>query len=126
MAEFKLKTKNESQIKDKPRVYFTCHPADFDKYFERVAADLFLSQDCAVFYTEDLSEQLSDENLSLDINRMNLIVVPVTAALLDGDNRAMSVDIPHAMRQGIPVLPIMMEDGILGMYSAEDRFGNRQ
>ena len=126
MAEFKIKVKNESNIKDKPRVYFTCHPRDFDAHFERICADLFKTQDCAVYYTEDMSEELTEENLSLDINRMNLIVVPVTLKLLVEDNRAMRVDIPFAMKSGIPVLPLMMEGGIVEIYSRPDRFGKRQ
>ena len=126
MAEFKIKVKNESNIKDKPRVYFTCHPRDFDAHFDRICADLFKTQDCAVYYTEDMSEELSAENLSLDINRMNLIVVPITLKLLVEDNRAMRVDIPFAMKSGIPVLPLMMEGGIVEIYSRPDRFGERQ
>ena len=34
MAEFKIKTKNEANIKDKPRVYFTCHPSDFGTHYK--------------------------------------------------------------------------------------------
>ena len=126
MAEFGLKVKNQSNIKDKPRVYFTCHPDDFERYFERVASDFFRTQDCAIYYTENMSEPLSEENLGLDLSRMNLFVVPVTLKLLVEDNRAMSVDIPHAMASGIPILPIMMEDGIVEIYSRPDRFGERQ
>ncbi len=126
MAEFKLRAKNEREIKDKPRVYFTCHHDDFERYSERVMSDLFRTQDCAVFYTEDMTEPLTDENLSLDLERMNLVVVPVTLKLLTLENRAMSVDIPYAMKAGVPVLPLMMEEGIVEIYSRPDRFGERQ
>lgn len=30
----------------KPRVYFTCHPDDFDRFFEKVCADIFATHDC--------------------------------------------------------------------------------
>ncbi len=126
MAEFKYRVKNGNSIKDKPRVYFTCHPDDFDKYFERVVADIFKTQDPAVFYTEDMDAPLSEVNLSLDLGRMNLVVVPVTFKLLVEYNRAMAVDIPFALKNGIPVLPLMMEDGIVEVYSRPDRFGERQ
>ena len=124
--EFKYRTKNERDIKDKPRVYFTSHPDDFERYFERVLADLFKTQDPAVFYTPDLLEPLSGKNLSLDLGRMNLVVVPVTRSLLSEDNRAMILDIPYAIKMGIPILPIMMEDGLLELYSRPDKFGERQ
>ena len=126
MAEFKYRVKNEKDIKDKPRVYFTCHPSDFDKYFDRVAADILRTQDCAIYYTADMTEPLSAENLSVDIHRMNLVVVPVTLCLLIEDNRAMTVDIPYALEHGIPVLPLMMDEGIVEVYSRPDRFGERQ
>ena len=126
MAEFKLRVKNQNNIKDKPRVYFTCHPDDFDKYLERVVSDLFKTQDCAIYYTENMSEPLSGENLELDLSRMNLFVVPVTLKLLVDENRAMTVDIPFAINSGIPILPLMMEDGIVEIYSRSDRFGERQ
>lgn len=126
MAEFRLKTKNESNVKDKPRVYFTCHPSDFGVHFERICSDILGAQDCAIFYTEDMAEPLSEENITLDLNRMNLVVVPVTFRLLSTDNRAMTVDIPYAMEHSIPVLPLMMESGIVEIYSRPDRFGERQ
>ena len=126
MAGFKYRVKNEKDIKDKPRVYFTCHPSDFDKYFDRVAADILRTQDCAIYYTADMTEALTEENLSVDIHRMNLVVVPVTLRLLIEDNRAMTVDIPYALEHGIPVLPLMMEEGIGAVYSRPDRFGERQ
>ena len=126
MAEFRIKTKNEANIKDKPRVYFTCHPSDFGAHFERICADILAAQDCAIFYTEEMAEPLSEENITLDLHRMNLVVVPVTFRLLSTDNRAMTVDIPYAMGNGIPVLPLMMESGIVEIYSRPDRFGERQ
>ena len=126
MAEFRYRVKNEKDIKDKPRVYFTCHPSDFDKYFDRVATDILRTQDCVIYYTADMTEPLSAENLSVDIHRMNLVVVPVTLRLLIENNRAMTVDIPYALEHGIPVLPLMMEEGIGDVYSRPDRFGERQ
>ena len=35
MAEFKVESKNKVEIEKKPRVYFTCHPQDFDHYFKK-------------------------------------------------------------------------------------------
>ena len=126
MAKISLKVKNENNIAGKPRVYFTSHPEDFDRYFERVAEDILALQDAAIYYTADMTEELSEENLELDLGRANLVVVPVTLKLLIEDNRAMRVDIPFAMERSIPVLPIMMESGIDIVYSRPDRFGERQ
>lgn len=126
MAKFDYVYDNEQNIKSKPRLYFTCHHLDFDDYFEWVAEDVLEAFDCIIYYTEDMTEELTEENLSVDINRMNLVVVPITKKLLVEPNRAMDVDIPYAIKNGIPVLPLMMEDGIVDIYSQPDKFGEMQ
>ena len=126
MADFLLKTKNNYKIREKSRVYFTSHQADFEKYFEKICEDIFLSQDCAIYYTSDMQAAFDEKSLKTDLGRMNLFVVPITSKLLNEDCRAMTVDIPFAFKNGIPVLPIMMEDGLVDIYSQKDKFGQRQ
>lgn len=111
-------------IKDKPKIYFTCHPKDFDRYFEKVRCDLFKAGDCVIFYTEDMTEQLRDENREIDLERMNLFVMPVTFRMLTEPNRAMDDDFAFAEAKHISVLPLMMESGIDVFYAK--RFGTRQ
>ena len=126
MAAFKVKTKNKVDIDKKPRVYFTCHPDDFETHFQRICDDIFKTHDCAVYYTEDMSAQIGAEEREVDLGRINLFVVPVTSALLTTPNRAMDEDIPNALEKHIPVLPIMMETGIDTLYSKPDKFGQLQ
>jgi hypothetical protein len=112
MAIIKIETKNQSDIGKKPRVWFTCHPEDFEKYFRKICDDLFATHDCAVYYTEDMTEIIAPEDMGTDLGRNNLLIVPVTFKLLTTPNRAMDVDIPYAKQAHIPVLPFMMESGI--------------
>lgn len=126
MAVFKIKTKNQMDINKKPRVYFTCHPDDFEKYFMKVCDDIFKTHDCAVYYTEDMTERIPEDEKTVDLGRNNLFVVPVTYKLLSTSNRAMDEDIPYALKEHIPVLPIMMETGIDVLYSHPDKFGELQ
>ena len=126
MATFKIKTKNELDINKKPRVYFTCHPEDFDKYFEKICEDIFKTHDCAIYYTEDMTEVIADDEKETDLGRMNLFVVPVTFKLLSKPNRAMDEDIAYAKNENIPILPIMVESGIDVVYSKPDKFGEMQ
>lgn len=126
MAVFKVETKNKVDIDKNPRVYFTCHPDDFEKYFKKVCADIFKTHDCAIFYTEDMTEVIADDEKETDLGRNNLFVIPVTFKLLATPNRAMDEDVPYALKQHIPVLPIMMEPGIDGFYSKKDKFGELQ
>ena len=126
MVEIKVETKNKVDIDKKPRVYFTCHPEDFDKYFKKVCEDIFKTHDCAIYYTEDMTERIEDGDKETFLGRSNLFVIPVTFKLLSTPNRAMDVDYPYAAEQKIPVLPIMMESGLDDLYARADRFGERQ
>ncbi len=126
MAVFKAEAKNNVNIQKKPRVYFTCHPNDFDKYFKKICDDIFKTHDCAIYYTEDMTEIIAEDEKQVDLGRNNLFVIPVTFKLLTTPNRAMDDDIPYALKEHIPVLPIMMESGIDEFYSKHDKFGELQ
>ncbi len=126
MANFKVQANNKVDIDKKPRVYFTCHPEDFEKYFKKVCDDIFKTHDCAIYYTEDMAELIAENEKEVDLGRFNLFVVPVTFKLLTMPNRAMDEDIPYALKEHIPVLPIMMESGIGELYSKPDKFGELQ
>ncbi|MBQ3499765.1 MAG: tetratricopeptide repeat protein [Clostridia bacterium] len=126
MAVFKVETKNKVDIDKKPRVYFTCHPDDFEKHFKKICDDIFKTHDCAIYYTEDMTAIIADDDKQVDLGRNNLFVIPVTFKLLTTPNRAMDEDIPYALKEHIPVLPIMMEPGIDEFYSKPDKFGELQ
>ena len=61
MATFICKTRGKANPKGKPRVYFTCHPDDFSRHFEKICADIFKTHDCAIYYTQDFSEEIPEE-----------------------------------------------------------------
>ena len=126
MAEFKVRTRGGAVAQGKPRVYFVCHPADFDKYFDKICEDIFKTHDCAIYYTENMSEPLDENNITVDLGRMNLFVVPVTFRLMNDGCRAMGVDIAYAKENNISILPFMMESGIDAIYSMPKNFGERQ
>ncbi len=126
MSDFKVRTRGESDPRGKARVYFTCHPDDFEKYFDRVCLDVLECQDCAIYYTADMSEPLDEANMDADLGQMNLVLVPVTFRLLTEDSRAMRVDIAYAKEKKIPILPFMMEREIDSFYSRPECFGERQ
>lgn len=126
MANFKVESKNKMTVEKKPRVYFTCHPEDFERYFAKIRDDIFKTHDCAIYYTEDMTEVIDEENKETDLERSNLFVVPVTLKLLTTPNRAMDEDVPYAFQKHIPVLPIMLDSGIDELYSKADKFGELQ
>ena len=126
MAEMRCATKGNASPNGKPRVYFTCHPEDFERYFDAVCQDIFRTHDCAVYYTADMSESIPAEDRATDLERHSLFVIPVTLRLLTEASRAMDEDFPYAQAHHIPVLPILMEPGLDSVYSRPDRFGELQ
>ncbi len=109
----------------KRRVYLTSHPDDFEKCFEKITGDIFKTHDCVIYYTEDMTEPLDEENLETDLGSNNLFVVPVTYKLLSQPSRAMEVDIPYAKEHNIPILPILAEDNLEDMAALPKNFGIR-
>lgn len=126
MASFLYKTKGNSNPKGKPRVFFTCHPDDFEKTFDKICEDIFKTHDCAIYYTKDMTEEIEKKYRESDIGQMNLLVIPVTFNLLSQPNRAINSDLPYAQDKKIPVLPVMMEPGLNTIYSSKDKFGELQ
>ena len=126
MAKFLFRSKGNSNPKGKPRVFFTCHPDDFSRSFERICEDVFKTHDCAIYYTEDLNEEIEEQYVQSDLGQMNLLIIPVTFKLLTQKNRAMDSDFRYAQENHIPVLPIMMESGLDEIYSRNDKFGQMQ
>ena len=78
MATFSCKTRGNADPKGKPRVYFCCHPEDFDRYFDKLCEDVFKTHDCAIYYTAEMTEPLDERDMDADLGQMNLLVVPVT------------------------------------------------
>lgn len=123
---FSWKTRGKASPKDKPRVFFTCHPDDMDRYIDEVCGYVLEACDCAIYYTEDMRADLSSENSQTDLGYMNLFVVPVTFKLLTTPNRAMDEDLPFAKKHHIAILPLMMEPEIESFYSDPKKFGELQ
>ena len=115
-------TRDNTTPKGKPRVMFTCHPKDFDVSFEKIAKDIFTTHDCAIYYTEDMSAELDDQDMETYLNRCNLIVIPITSNFLRFESRAKDLDFPYAIQNGIPVLPILMEQGVEELYASHELF----
>ncbi len=126
MAKFLFRTKGNADPAGKRKVYFTCHPEDFARCFDKVCEDIFRTHDCVIYYTEDMKEIIAEEDKATDLGQMNLFVVPVTFKLLSKPNRAMDSDIAYAKREHIPILPLMMETGIDEFYGRPDKFGELQ
>jgi len=115
MANLKYKTHRNSEPNGKPRVYFCCHPEDFNKYFESVSDEILAKQNCTIWYDDE--ELVRNEDFFADLKQMQLFVMPVTTNLLCTDNEALDSDFKFAIENHIPVLPLMQESGLEELFN---------
>ena len=112
----KYKTRGASSPQGKPRVYFCCHPKDFERFFEGISNEILEQQNCAVWYAEDVNTPRDADFLD-DLTQMQLFVMPVTTELLCTPNHALDVEFPFAIEHHIPVLPLMQESGLEEIFN---------
>lgn len=118
-----FKTRGDSTNQGKPRVYFCCHPDDFDMYFEPVRNEILDKQNCAVYFYDNASS-IPEQERETDLLSMQLFVIPVTTNLLTKPSIAMDKDFPLALKNKIPVLPLIQERGLEGLFAR--KFGDMQ
>ena len=110
------KTRGDTSPQGKPRVFFSCHPADFGTYFEELSTEIIKIIDCAIYYYGSEEEVPIDEDYYLNLSQMQLFVMPVTTRLLTQSSRALSVEFAYAIENHIPILPISMETGLDSVF----------
>lgn len=119
---FKHLTRGGAPSLGKQLVFFSCHPNDFDLYFQKIAHEILEAQDCAVFFRD--SNEVYEENELADLfQEVQLLVIPITYKLLSGEDSVLAVDLAIASDKHIPVLPLLL-DNVPDDVIAE-KFGSR-
>ncbi|MBR3906307.1 MAG: TIR domain-containing protein [Clostridia bacterium] len=125
IKELRYKTRGDTLPHHKPRVYFTCHPSDFEQYFEETKNYIIRRRNCVVWYKPHPAAVFADEEQMEELlSQMQLFVVPVTGALLQENNDDLFQEIAYARRKNIPILPLMEEEGLDDLFN--ERFGALQ
>ena len=107
MSEFRYRTRIGDSPRGKQKLYFCCHPDDFDKYFEIITSDIFKCNDnCAFYYEAEPLAPYDTDDLAARFGEMRSFVVPVTKSFLTESSRATEFEIPFARRHNIPIVPI--------------------
>ena len=106
------KTAEMGDPRGKPKVYFTCHPADFPMAFPLLPDDILAHSNCAIWYDTEPAAPYEEQELFDALNGMQLLVFGVTQRFLREPNRAREKELPYALKQHIPILPIMLEQGL--------------
>ena len=114
--ELQVRTRDNTNAEGKSRVYFFCHPEDFDAYFDFICEDVFKSQDCAVYYKD--TDKYDQSELDILLSEMQLFIVPITSNFLYKENSASKYEYNFALEHHIPLVPILMERGLQKCFAA--------
>ncbi len=106
----------QANPKGRPYVYFTCHPVDFDRYFDSVCQELFATHNCAVWYDPEHGARRTEHECEVQYAEMTLFVIPVTTKFLTEDSRARD-DFKFAIEHHRPILPLMQENGLDELFA---------
>ena len=136
MSRLEYRTLTNSKPRDKQKIFFCCHPDDFDMYFNDICKDIFtVCKDCAVFYEAEPQKPLSPSERELLLSQlgdMQLIVVAATEKLLSTKCRARDLELPFARGlvegsggyRNIAVLPIILKDKYPDIVTTFNRSDN--
>ena len=115
MSLLKYKTRGNIPPQGKPRVFFCCHPDDFNSCFETISNEILAMQNCSIWYIDEAVDR--GEDFLEDLKQMQLFIMPVTTKLLCTGNSAIDVEFPFAVENHIPVLPLMQEGGLEDLFN---------
>lgn len=118
MSVLSVRTREKGTAHGIPRVYFSCHPDDFDEYFDVVCGDIFRTRNCAVYYGPEVESPANEAELEELLGSMQLFVIPLTTRYLEEESRSINREYGFAMERHIPVLPIAVEPGLEAKFAA--------
>lgn len=105
LIDFSVKSKDGKTSRRRPKVYFAAHPEDFKKYFGTLTDKILRLYSCDIYYLEGETPDYAP--LKQRIAEMNLMVFPVTANFLAGNNRAFDCEVKAALECGVTILPVL-------------------
>ncbi len=109
------RTRGGSSPAGKTHVWLSLDHADVI-LAKQLADDILATQNCAVWY-DVAPVTAGSEALGEVLSEMQLIVIAVTTDLLTGENRVLEKEFPYAKEHHIPVLPILCESGLEGLFN---------
>lgn len=116
MSQLQYKTRGMSNPQGKRKVFFCCHPADFESCFPAISDEILSYQNCSIWY-ENMESATFDTQMRDNLREMQLFVMPVTTKLLITPNRVLEQEFPFAIENHIPVLPLMQEGGLEELFN---------
>lgn len=134
------KTKERTPF-GKPKIYFTCHPDDYDRVFpsdevacfDKICGDILdkVDIDCAIFYALDREVPFTEEDIENALEGINFFVIAVSTRMLFSRDSSLQVYqvLDFAKKHNRYILPILMDvptNDLLREYSKPENFGRLQ
>ncbi len=109
-------TRGNASPQGKSRLWF-CRAAKDEAIFTSLCEDILSRQNCAVYYDKTPDEPYDPKELAALLSEMQLIVLPITTALLTGESRILETELSLAKEHHIPLLPILTEGGLAALFN---------
>ena len=117
MAKIVYKTRAGIEPTGLERVWLSAHPLDVRDFLSGAAEKILSAVNCAIWYDAEPTESYDTEDLLDNLSRMQLFVIPVTERFLTEENRALSVELPYAIENRIPVLPLIEDEALASLFN---------
>lgn len=126
MERIRYYPNNGEYIKGKNKIFLAAHPAESTQYLASLWEEVKRVDSNCVFWYDSQPELSWDADLTQSLTQagVQMFLFPVTSKLLNTENNAVSVLLPYALENHIPIVPILMEPGLTIRYS--EVFGNMQ
>ena len=122
MAKFAYKTKNGMDPSTLQKVWVCAHSDDIINFLENDIDKIFSLVNCAIWYDECSKENYDEEELMESLSDMQLFIVPVTYKFLTEENRALSIELPYAIENKIPILPLIKDTALTNLFNEKCGF----
>ena len=113
----------ESTLQNRPKVYFCCHPKEFEEYFQKTKAEIYKIYPKISFWHYEAEDEPKQE----EIEQMNLMVIIVTNLFLEDYPKSKAScyqALKVAKEKHIPLL-LLLQEGV-SVESYGQVFGHRQ
>ena len=107
-----LKPIKHGEIHHKPKVLFACHPDDYKTALPLISGDILRHSNCVIWYSGEKSVFENEDEAKSLLEDMQLLTLAVTDRFLSNPSEAKDVLLPLALSLHIPLLPIMLEQGL--------------
>lgn len=82
------------------------------QWFEKIAVDVLDWYDCEVYMADKFAPNEDPEMHCNYLDEMSLVIMVVTNSFLTEESRARNAEFPAIWKKRIPMLPIMVEEGL--------------